>query len=166
MGETIALAQAPKANDVGFEIRPGVRTDKSGDAVIPNLSPYRVNRLALLTGDLGDEVEVKNAALDVVPTRGAVVKAKFATSVGYRLMMTLTNKDGSPLPFGSKIENELGQEVGIVGPDGQAFVTGASEKGNLRVMWSRNEKDQCTIPYQFTKNESPRPIRELSGQCH
>lgn len=165
LGETIALAQAPKANDVGFEIRPGVRTDKSGDAVIPNLSPYRVNRLALLTGDLDDEVEVKNAALDVVPTRGAVVKAKFATSVGYRLMMTLANKDGSPLPFGSKIENELGQEVGIVGPEGQAFITGAGEKGNLRVMWGRSEKDQCTVSYQLPKEKSPLPIRELKGQC-
>lgn len=74
--------------DVGFDSQRGVATDGAGNAVIPSLSPYRVNRVAIRTGDLGDNVEVKNAATEVVPTRGAVVVAKFETSVGYRLLMT------------------------------------------------------------------------------
>ena len=64
-------------------------------------------------------MDVKYAARDVVPTRGAVVLAPFETSVGYRLMLTLKDRDGRALPFGSRIENEAGQEVGIVGPEGR-----------------------------------------------
>ncbi|QSI33740.1 fimbria/pilus outer membrane usher protein [Variovorax sp. RKNM96] len=165
LGETIALVQAPKASGVGFESQPGVATDWAGNAIIPNLTPYRLNRLAIRTGDLGDTVEVKNAATEVVPTRGAVVVAKFETSVGFRLLMVLTDRKGRMLPLGSKIENEAGQEVGIVGPDGQAFVTGAGSSGQLTVRWGQDKADQCVVPYSLPDEKNPPPIRELNGQC-
>ncbi|MFH0134567.1 fimbria/pilus outer membrane usher protein [Variovorax sp. VaC1] len=165
LGETLTLVQAPKAQGVGIESRPGVATDAAGNAVIPSMTPYRLNRVAIRTGDLGDTVEVKNAALDVVPTRGAVVVAKFETSVGFRLLMALTDAKGRALPLGSKIENEAGQEVGIVGPDGQAFVTGAASSGRLTVRWGRGAADQCVVPYSLPDEKNPPPIRELSGQC-
>ncbi|MDP9995570.1 outer membrane usher protein [Variovorax boronicumulans] len=165
LGETIGLVQAPEAGGVGVESQPGVATDGAGNAVIPNLSPYRLNRLALKTADLGDTVEVKNAATEVVPTRGAVVIAKFETSVGFRLLMTLTDQHGRMLPLGSKIENEAGQEVGIVGPDGQAFVTGAAQSGRLTVRWGQGERDQCVVPYSLPEEANPSPVRELQGQC-
>lgn len=165
LGETMALVQAPKAQGVGLESRPGVGTDWAGNAVIPNLSPYRLNRVALRTGDLGDTVEVKNAAMDVVPTRGAVVTARFETSVGYRLLITLTNGKGRALPLGARVENESGQEVGVVGPDGQAFVTGAGDSGRLTVRWGQETADQCEAPYSLPIEPSPPPIRELAAQC-
>ena len=165
LGETMALVQVPKAPGVGLESQPGVATDGDGLAVVTHLSPYRVNRVALRTIDLGDTVEVKNAAMDVVPTRGAVVLARFETSVGLRLLMTLTGQDGRPLPLGSKIENEAGREVGIVGPDGQAFVTGAASSGRLTVIWGHGDGEQCTVPYSLPDEAKPPPIRELDGRC-
>lgn len=165
LGETIGLVQAPKAQGVGIESQTGVATDGAGHAVIPNLTPYRLNRLALRTADLGDTVEVKNAVTEVVPTRGAVVVAKFETSVGYRLWMTLTDLKGQMLPLGSKIESEAGQEVGIVGPEGQAFVTGAGQSGRLTVRWGQGANDQCVVPYSLPEEKEPLPIRELTGQC-
>lgn len=165
LGETIALLQVPTAEGVGVESRPGVRTDHAGNAVVSNVTPYRINRLALKTQDLGDTVDVKNGALDVVPTRGAVVRAGFETTVGYRLMLTLTAKNGQPLPFGSRIENEVGQEVGIVGPDGQAYVTGAGEVGTLKVTWGQGDAAQCAVRYRLPPQDTPAPIRELKETC-
>ena len=165
MGDTIALVQAPKASGVGIESRPGVATDWAGNAVVANVSPYRANRLALRTQDLGERVEVRNAATEVVPTRGAVVVAKFETAVGHRLMLTLTGRKGEPLPFGAVVENEAGQEMGIVGPDGQAFVTGAEPSGRLTVRWGQREEDRCTVPYSVPEERNPLPIREMDGQC-
>ena len=165
LGETVVLVRAPDAQGVGFESQPGVATDAFGNAVIPNLTPYRLNRIAVRTADLGDTVEVKNAALDVVPTRGAVVTAKFETSVGYRLLMTLTDRKGGVLPLGSRIENEAGQEVGVVGPDGLAFVTGAGAAGRLIVRWGQEKGDQCVVIYKLPDEKNPPPIRELNGDC-
>ncbi|WP_211195190.1 fimbria/pilus outer membrane usher protein [Stenotrophomonas maltophilia] len=165
LGETIALVRAPQAEGVGIESQSGVRTDGKGSAVLPNVTPYRTNRVALNTQDLGDKVEVRNAAMDVVPTRGAVVRAHFETAVGYRLMLVLKGADGRPLPFGSRIENEAGQEVGVVGPEGQAYVTGAPEAGTLKVIWGRSESAQCTLKYALPQQEQPSPIRNHEGSC-
>lgn len=165
LGESIALVEAPKAEGVGFESQPGVATDSAGYAVIPSLAPYRSNRLAIRTADLGDMVDVKNAAIEVVPTRGAVVLAKFDTSVGHRLMMTLTDSKGQPLPFGSRIEDGWGREVGVVGPDGQAFVTGAEQSGQYSVIWGTRPTDRCSVSYTLPPVESPQPIREVTAQC-
>ncbi|AMP04435.1 fimbria/pilus outer membrane usher protein [Collimonas pratensis] len=165
LGETMALVEAPDAANVGFEVYPGVRTDSRGNAVLANLSPYRVNRLAVRTEDLGDNVEVKNAALDVVPTRGAVVLARFETSIGLRIMLNLSDKNGKPLPFGAKVDNEQGQELGIVGSEGQTYITGAKESGVLNIKWGQGAAEQCSVKYHVPAEKNPAPIRELNGQC-
>ncbi len=165
LGDTIALVQVPKTSGVGVESRSGIATDWAGNAVVANVSPYRATRLAIRTQDLGDTVEVKNAATEVVPTRGAVVVAKFETAVGYRLMLNLTSRKGEPLPFGSVIENEAGQEMGIVGPDGQAFVAGAAQNGYFTVRWGQREEDRCTVFYSLPEETQPSPIRETSARC-
>jgi len=165
LGETIALVRVPKASGVGIESQSGVSTDGSGHAVVPNLTPYRNNRLALLTQDLDDKVEVKHAAREVVPTRGAVVLAPYETSVGYRLMLTLTNPQGRPLPFGARIDNEAGQEVGVVGPEGQAYVTGAGETGTLKVIWGDRAGAQCQVSYRVPAQDVAAPIHEMKEIC-
>ncbi|WP_431511749.1 fimbria/pilus outer membrane usher protein [Variovorax sp. DAIF25] len=165
LGDTIALVQLPKASGVGIESQPGVATDWAGNAVVSNVSPYRANRLAVRTQDLGDTMDVKNAATEVVPTRGAVVRAVFETAVGYRVMLTLTRANGEPLPFGSRVESETGQEMGIVGPDGQAFVSGVEQSGRLIVRWGQREEDRCTVSYSLPDEPSPSPIREAKSSC-
>lgn len=165
LGETIALVEAPKAEGVGFEAQPGVSTNSSGIAVIPGLSPYRTNRLALRTADLGDNVDVKNAVVEVVPRRGAVVLAKFDTSVGYRLMLTLANAKGQPLPFGARVEDGWGKEIGVVGPEGQAFVSGAEQSGQLNVVWGHGQAERCSVAYSLPAVDNEPPIREVNAQC-
>ena len=110
-------------------------------------------------------MDVKYAARDVVPTRGAVVLAPFETSVGYRLMLTLRT-DGRALPFGSRIENEAGQEVGIVGPEGQAYVTGAPEAGTLKVIWGQEVNRQCEVKYALPREENPRLSTSTRQAAH
>lgn len=165
LGETVALVRAPSAEDVRFESHPGVSTNASGYAIVPSLSPYRSNRLAMRTADLGDTVEVKNAAVNLVPTRGAVIQAGFDTVVGFRLMMTLTRKDNSVVPFGARIDDAAGQEIGIVGQDGQAFVTGAQQSGTMRIVWGRGANDSCGVSYSLPQEDRPAPIREVSYTC-
>lgn len=80
-------------------------------------------------------------------------------------MMTLTRKDNSVVPFGARIDDEAGQEIGIVGPDGQAFVTGAQQSGKMRIVWGRGASDSCGVSYSLPQEERPAPIREVSYVC-
>ncbi|WP_329956605.1 FimD/PapC C-terminal domain-containing protein, partial [Collimonas humicola] len=95
----------------------------------------------------------------------AVVLAKFETSIGLRIMLNLSDKSGKPLPFGAKVENEQGQEMGIVGSEGQTFISGAKESGVLNVKWGQGATEQCSVKYHVPADKNPAPIRELNGQC-
>jgi len=165
LGETIAIAEVPKARGVAFDSQPGVSTDYAGIAVIPYLAPYRVNRLAIRTDSLGDSVEVREAATELVPTRGAVVRAKFDTAVGYRLLMTLTGDNGRHLPFGARVETLAGKEAGIVGPEGKTFISGAEPTGSYLVRWGTGPLDSCLVTYTLPDIPEPPPVRELSARC-
>jgi outer membrane usher protein len=80
-------------------------------------------------------------------------------------MLTLTRKDNSVVPFGARIDNEAGQEIGIVGPDGQAFVTGAQQSGTMRIVWGRGAADSCGVSYTLPQEDRPAPIREVAYMC-
>lgn len=150
LGDTIVLVSVPGAKGVALENNPGVKTNYAGFAVMPNATPYRLNRVALNTEDLGDDVEVKNAALSVVPSKGAVVLAQYETRKGYKALLTLRNREGKPLPFGARVEDSRGREAGIVGMDGQVYVTGADANGELVVKWGNTRSAGCHANYTLT----------------
>lgn len=41
----------------------------------------------------------------VIPTRGAVVRARFNPDVGARVLLTLLTRSGDPVPFGATVSN-------------------------------------------------------------
>jgi outer membrane usher protein len=162
LGETIAIVHAPGARNVGIEGYNGVRTDYAGNAIVPSMSPYRINRLALRTGQLGEEVEVKNAAVEVVPTRGAVVMANFETRIGHRVMLNLTDSQGTPIPLGAMLFDGEDREVGMVGTDGQAFATGLDSAGTLTAKWGADAGQSCSVSYQI--DAPPADQKQAAGQ--
>lgn len=101
----------------------GVRTDWRGYAVLPYATEYRENRVALDTNTLADNVDLDNAVANVVPTRGAIVRAEFKARVGIKLLMTLTHNN-KPLPFGAMVTSESSQSSGIVADNGQVYLSG------------------------------------------
>lgn len=151
LGETVALVDAPGAKGVGVDGYTAVRTDVAGRTVVPYVQPYRVNRLALQTEDLGTNVDVSNAAVEVIPTRGAVVLANYNTTIGYRVMLHIHDARGHFPPFGSLIDDDAGKEVGVVGQDGQAFIAGAAEQGVIHVRWGDGAGMRCEASFTLKK---------------
>lgn len=163
LGETVALVAAPGAADVGIEANPGLHTDGAGYAVVPNLTPYRRNELTLHTADLGKQTAVRTATRIVTPKRGAVVVARYKVSKG-RMLIDIKDVQGKPAPFGARIETLSGDEVGMVGPDGQGFVTGAGTRGKLRVRWGQHDADQCTLSFNLGQ-QGKSVLPETSAVC-
>lgn len=109
VGETIALVKAPGAGGTGVNNQTGVKTDWRGYAIVPYVSPYRKNQVQLNTETMADDVEVELTSQNVVPTRGAVVRANFQANVGQRILMTLLRQGGAPVPFGATVSNPAQQ---------------------------------------------------------
>ncbi|WP_025123591.1 MULTISPECIES: fimbria/pilus outer membrane usher protein [unclassified Serratia (in: enterobacteria)] len=167
LGETIALVQAPGASGVGVSNQTGVKTDWRGYAIVPYTSPYRKNQVQLNTETLADNVELALTTQNVVPTRGAVVRANFEANVGQRVMMTLLDSSGTPLPFGATVTDpaQKNTQAFIVGDGGQVYLTGLADSGALTAKWGNESNQQCQISYSLKKQTTATGVQIMNGQC-
>lgn len=131
-GDTMALVEAPGVSGAPVGGWPGVRTDFRGYTTLGYLTPYQKNDIGIDPSTLPADAAVSQTSVSVVPTKGAVVKAAFRTSVGKRLLLTLTGGDGKPVPFGAVAAVE-GREnsTGITGDGGRVYLTGVPEDGQV-----------------------------------
>ncbi len=143
LGDTVVLANVPGANNVSFENNIGIKTNKQGYAVLPAATAYRRNRLALNMENISDDIEIKNATLDVVPTRGAVVLAQYKVRQGHKALLSVRDQYDKPLPFGAQVLDSRSMEVAMVGPDGQVYLTGIKEADFFTVKWGGDRQARC-----------------------
>lgn len=162
LGETSVLVAAPGASDVRLENETGVRTDWRGYTLKPYASAYRENRIALDTATLGDDTDVDSAVTQVVPTRGAIVKAGFKGYTGSRVLMTLT-RSGRPLPFGTLVT--AGERSGIVGDDGQVYLSGMAAEGSARAEWGTGADQKCHVTYRLPADAASQPVVRINAEC-
>lgn len=167
LGETIALVNAPGAGGVGVSNQTGVKTDWRGYAIVPYVSPYRKNQVALNTQTLPDNVDLTLTTQNVVPTRGAVVRANFNANVGQRVLMRLLRQGGAPIPFGAVVTDLAHKNAQgfIVGDDGQVYLTGLSDSGTLQVKWGAEAAQQCQVSYQLNNKTEASGLQTLQAKC-
>lgn len=171
LNETVVLLHAPGAENIKIKSSSGITTDKYGSAIIPYGSAYRKNRVALDTTTLSHHVDIEQSVQTVVPTRGAVVLAKFTTNIGARVLMRL--KHGNHyVPFGAMVslrnkESESILTTGIVGDEGAVYLSGVAEQGHLHIIWGDRGDQQChtdfTLPKNTLKNAE---VFDFHAQCH
>lgn len=165
LGDTFALVRAPKAKDVSIQNQTGVATDWRGYTIVPYVSAYRENRIALNPETFNDDIDIDTATQSVVPTQGALVLADFNTRVGNRVLMTLHYKNGT-VPFGAivSLQSDKNLITGIVDEHGEVYLSGVSDKSVLKVTWGKN---QCianvTLPTQQTTKKIV--IYKLTSTC-
>lgn len=162
LGETNVLVAIPGADNVAVDNQSGVHTDWRGYTVVPYATAYRHNRVSLNTLSLDERTELDYSVKDVVPTRGALSRAKFSARSGYRAMVKLIHK-GKPLPFGSVVT--YADSVNIVGDGGQVYLSGLQKKGELKASWGRAKDEHCSVSYALSAAQLEDPVIELTRQC-
>lgn len=135
LGESVALVKAKGASDVSIQNNSGVSTDWRGYAVVPYVSAYQKNRVAIDTQTLGQDMDIDGTVQDVVPTKGAVVRAAFNARTGKRVLLTLMFK-GRPMPFGALVKQKGQDNVSIVGENGEVYLSGLNDITTLTVDWN------------------------------
>lgn len=171
LGSSMALVSAPDASGVRLTSGNGV-TDWQGFAVAPYLSDYTSNNIGLDPSTLPDNVDLPKTNVEVYPTKGAVVKADFATRIGYRALMTLTRVGGmGVVPFGATVSllnnKERDDATSIVGDNGQVYMAGLPVKGELSVVWGKGVDKQCRVNFNLNglKPTAQMPVIQLNGDC-
>lgn len=164
LGDTNVLIAAPGADNVGIENNTGVTTDWRGYAIVPYASTYRQNRIALNTNTLDSHTDIDDAVINVVPTQGAIVRAKFTAHNGVRALITLTH-NGKPLPFGTSVSRTDITGSQIVGDEGQVYMSGLPLKGTLKSQWGAGANEQCQADYVLPEDSLKKAITYSNVVC-
>ncbi|HAL6398166.1 TPA: fimbrial biogenesis outer membrane usher protein [Escherichia coli] len=162
-----ALIDTNGVEDIKVKRGIGISTDFNGYAVVPYLSPYRKNGISLDVNKVNEETEIIKSDLTVVPSRGALVHAKFNVVSGHKALITLIRKNGNFVPFGAiaSLKGEAGDisVTSIVSNDGQVWMSGMPDRGEMHVQWGDNKESQCSARFELKANQSK--ISRLSLVC-
>lgn len=166
LGETNVLIKAPGAKGVSVQNQTGAKTDWRGYTAVSNVTVYRKNEVVLMTESLPEDVELELTNKTVIPTRGAVVRADYVANVGARLLLTLTQMNGKPVPFGAMviIESQRNRSF-IVGDQGQVFITGFKDGDSLSAAWGSSSSEKCRVIFNSNKLSNAKSLVQLPAVC-
>ncbi|AWI99282.1 outer membrane usher protein [Escherichia coli] len=165
LGETNVLIAAPGAENTRVANSTGLKTDWRGYTVVPYATSYRENRIALDAASLKRNVDLENAVVNVVPTKGALVLAEFNAHAGARVLMK-TSKQGIPLRFGAIATLDGVQaNSGIIDDDGSLYMAGLPAKGTISVRWGEAPDQICHINYELTEQQINSAITRMDAIC-
>ena len=159
----MVLVKAPGAKDAKVENQTGCVP--TGGVMPCCLMPLNIGKTEWRWIPIpADNVDLDNAVANVVPTRGAIVRAEFKARVGIKLLMTLTHNN-KPLPFGAMVTSESSQSSGIVADNGQVYLSGMPLAGKVQVKWGEEENAHCVANYQLPPESQQQLLTQLSAEC-
>ncbi|WP_085538627.1 fimbria/pilus outer membrane usher protein [Burkholderia pseudomallei] len=164
LSETFAIIKAPYAKGARVTNALGVRVDARGYAVVPFVTPFRINEIELDPKGLSTDVELKETSVRTAPLAGAVPLLEFKTAYGRTAVIRAHRADGLPVPFGAVVTDATGKDLGVVGQGGKIFARGLMEHGELRVHWNEEEITRsCSLTYALPRHNPGRKRDTLTS---
>ncbi|MCY1305150.1 Outer membrane usher protein FimD [compost metagenome] len=139
-----------------------MRTDSRGYAVVPYMQPYRYNWVNLDTNTLGSDIEISENSQMLVPTRGAVVRQRFAAESGRRVQFDLNLGANEKIPFGAQAYDEQEKVVGMVDNLSRLLVFGIADQGRLFIRWSEGT---CVANYSLPEKNKDLAYERVALAC-
>lgn len=139
-----------------------IKVNKQGYALIPYATPYRYNDVELSSDSFNSNFDIDNKIVKVVPTRGAIVKAKFDVRSGYSFLIT-PQYNAQTIKFGTIVESLDEKSTAIANDDGTVYLTGVKDSSKFRVFWSKDET--CEFSVQYDNSIDQNVINRLSVEC-
>ncbi len=149
-----ALIDTDGSENITVLNKPGVITDSKGFAIVTGLGSYRKNDIYLEQSKISSDTSIDKTISSVVPTDGALVRAKYSTIKGRKAILKLLDRNSIPIAFGSVVSVQDKNSTGIVGDDGRVYMSGLGGSGILQVQWGKSSQEQCQISYTLNNKKS------------
>jgi outer membrane usher protein len=148
IGDAFAVVDAGYPDvEVRSQNRSVGRTGKNGKFLVPNLTAYYKNKIEIEADSLPLAAQaIETEAYAVVGRNSANVVRLDVTMDAKAALVAFTLPDGSPLPVGSTLILNGGEEF-VVGYDGQAYLTGL--KAENSVVASHSE-GSCRAEFNYS----------------
>ena len=72
------------------------------------------------------------------------------------------------VPFGATatlVSDTTEQISGIVGEDGQLYISGMPKTGNVKIVWGKDTSQQCVAKYELPVEEKNSGIISVTANC-
>lgn len=152
-GQTMVLVYAPDAAGAKVNNAVGLSINQAGYAVIPYVTPYRLNDISLDPVGMSDEVELEQTSHRIAPFAGAITKVDFSTKSGKAIYLKGTRANGELLPFGAEIYDRQNGYVGMVGQGSLVYLRTHQLADTVTVKWGSAAEDSCQITYQLNEQD-------------
>ncbi len=165
--QTMVLVYAPDATGAQVGNTPGLSINKKGYAVIPYVTPYRMNDISLDPQNMSTQVELAESSLRIAPYAGSITKVQFSTKKGYALFISTTTLDGSHLPFAAQVYNQNNEVIGIVAQGSRIYLRTPLSHDRLYVKWGDKSTEKCELEYDITDQikHNNQPIIMTKAVC-
>lgn len=148
ISDSAALIVAPGASNLDVSSNMGVRTNSKGYALVTGLQPYRENTIFLNPLNMPDDVEIMQTDMKVVPTSGAIVEVNYKTTQGRKSIVKIIKPNNKNVPFGAIVSlRNNNATAGIVGENGEVFLSGMPESGVIDVKWGMKDNESCVVKF-------------------
>lgn len=154
LNDTIAIINAPYLEGAAVQGRPYLRTNAKGYAVFEALTPYRQNFISLDVSESESDVALLGNRKVTVPYRGAVVVVDFETETSKPFYFLAQRADGEPLTFGYEVEDDEGNNVGLVGQGSRVFIRTEKVPVSVKVATDKQQGLFCKITFDKQIDEN------------
>lgn len=166
LGDTVAVVEAKDAAGARITNSSGVRIDGHGYAVIPYLTPYRMNTVDIDPKGMSLDVQLASTSQQVAPRANSVVMVRFPTAAGRTAVISAKLPNGQAVPFGAEVQDAKGGSIGLAGQDGRIFASGLADRGTLAVRWGEGAEERCAFAYELpAKSKDQTTYPQIGAVC-
>jgi outer membrane usher protein len=131
------------------------RTNKNGQALVPDLRPYQKNQLRIEQLDIPLSAQVKQLDMNVVPYHGSGYNVRFPVRPSRSAELRIVLEDGKAFDVGSTVQLLGMSDLFPVALDGKVFLQGLDN--NNRIIVTRPHQQQCEFQLPFNPTDDPLP---------
>lgn len=156
INDSFALVQMPDYPGVRVyaDNQPVGRTDAQGNAFIPKLRSYEINRIGVNQLDLPLDAKVDAVTVNATPFYRSGIVVRFPVSESRGGMVRIELDDDLPAPVGALIRvNEQADSFPVV-LAGTAYLTGLHKENRLELEW---RGQHCAIDLTVPPSNDPLP---------
>ncbi|WP_291368463.1 MULTISPECIES: fimbria/pilus outer membrane usher protein, partial [unclassified Acinetobacter] len=164
-GQTMVLVYAPNASGAKVNNGVGLNINKSGYAVVPYVTPYRLNDISLDPQNMSTNVELEETSQRIAPFAGAIAQVSFATKSGKAIYIQSTQANGVSLPFASDVYDSQGQNIGMVAQGSLVYLRSNTLTDRIQIKWGEAEDQQCHLQYDVSKMPNDQNILMTEAIC-
>lgn len=152
--DTFALISVGDMSGIKLSTPSGpVWTDWQGQAVVPQVAAYGRSPVEVQTRSLPRNADINNGLAMISAGRGAVDRVEFGVGLTRRMLLTVSNDQGEPLPAGASVSTASGEFVTLVQDGSQVFLPNVLEQPTLWI--TTPQGGRCELRYELPAKADP-----------